>query len=39
MPHAPDLPLFSRSTLQSLALRKNDAVAEAKHCIDQLLKN
>jgi hypothetical protein len=34
-----DLPLFSRSTLQSLALRKNDAVAEAKHCIDQLLKN
>ena len=33
-----DLPLFSRSTLQSLALRKNDAVAEAKHCIDQLLK-
>jgi hypothetical protein len=37
--YASDLPLFSRSTLQSLALRKNDAVAEAKHCIDQLLKN
>ena len=34
-----DLPLFSRSTLRSLALRKNDAVAEAKQCIDRLLKN
>ena len=29
-----DLPLFSRSTLRTLALRKEEAVAEAKQCID-----
>jgi hypothetical protein len=32
-----DLPLFSRSTLRTLALRKEEAVAEAKQCIDRLL--
>ena len=32
-----DLPLFARSTLRSLALRKEEAVAEAKQCIDRLL--
>jgi len=32
-----DLPLFSRSTLRSLAFRKEEAVAEAKQCIDRLL--
>jgi hypothetical protein len=32
-----DLPLFSRSTLRTLAFRKEEAVAEAKQCIDQLL--
>ena len=32
-----DLPLFSRSTLRTLALRKEEAVTEAKQCIDQLL--
>ena len=31
-----DLPLFSRSTLRTLALRKEEAVAEAKQCIDRL---
>jgi hypothetical protein len=33
-----DLPLFSRSTLRTLALRKEKAVAEVKQCIDLLLK-
>jgi hypothetical protein len=32
-----DLPLLSRSTLRSLAFRKEEAVAEAKQCIDRLL--
>ena len=32
-----DLPLFSRSTLRTLALRKEEAVAEAKQSIDRLL--
>jgi len=32
-----DLPLFSRSTLRTLALGKDEAVAEAKQCIDRLL--
>ena len=32
-----DLPLLSRSTLRTLALRKEEAVAEAKQCIDRLL--
>jgi hypothetical protein len=32
-----DLPLFSRSTLRTLAFRKEEAVAAAKQCIDQLL--
>ena len=32
-----DLPLFSRSTLRTLAFRKEEAVAEAKQCIDRLL--
>ena len=34
-----DLPLFSRSTMRTLALRKEEAVAEAKQCIDRLLNN
>ena len=32
-----DLPIVSRSTLSTMALEKDEAVAEAKHCIDQLL--
>ena len=32
-----DLPLFSQSTLRTLALRKEEAVAEAKQSIDRLL--
>ena len=32
-----DLPLFSRSTLRTLAFRKEEAVAEAKQCIDRML--
>ena len=32
-----DLPLFSRSTLCTLALGKEEAVAEAKQRIDRLL--
>jgi hypothetical protein len=32
-----DLPLFSRSMLRTLALGKDEAVAEAKQCIDRLL--
>ena len=33
-----DLPLFSRSTLHTLAFRKEEAVAEAKRSIDRLLQ-
>jgi hypothetical protein len=33
----PDLPLFSRSTLRTLAARKEDAMAEAKQGIDRIL--
>ena len=32
-----DLPLVSRSTLRTLAPRKEDAVAEAKQSIDRVL--
>ena len=32
-----DLPIVSRSTLSTMAPEKDEAVAEAKHCIDQLL--
>ena len=32
-----DLPLMRRSTLRTLALRKEEAVAEAKHTIDEAL--
>jgi hypothetical protein len=32
-----DLPLMSRSTLRTLAVRKEDAVVEAKQSIDRLL--
>jgi hypothetical protein len=32
-----DLPIMSRSTLSTLAPQKEEAVAEAKHCIDRLL--
>ena len=32
-----DLPLFSRSTLRTLADRKEDAMAEAKQGIDRIL--
>jgi hypothetical protein len=33
----PDLPIVSRSTLSTMAPQKEEAVAEAKHRIDQLL--
>jgi hypothetical protein len=32
-----DLPLMTQSTLRTLALRKEEAVAEAKHTIDEAL--
>ena len=32
-----DLPIMSRSTLSTMAPEKDEAVAEAKHCIDGLL--
>ena len=32
-----NLPLMSHSTLQTLAPRMEEAVAEAKHCIDEAL--
>ena len=32
-----DLPIMSRSTLSTMAPEKDEAVAEAKHCIDRLL--
>ena len=34
-----DLPLFSQSTLRTLAFRKEEAVAEAKQSIDRLLQS
>ena len=34
-----DLPLFSRSILRTLAFGKEEAVAEAKQSIDQLLQS
>jgi hypothetical protein len=37
-PTRPDLPLLPRSTLENLAGRKEDAVAEAKQAIDQILE-
>jgi hypothetical protein len=36
-PTRADLPILSRSTLSTLAPRKEDAVAEAKQSIDRLL--
>lgn len=36
-PTRSDLPIMPRSTLSSLALRKDDAVTDAKQSIDQLL--
>ena len=36
-PTRADLPIFTRSTLQTLAQRKADAVAEAKQTIDRIL--
>ena len=32
-----DLPILARSTLATMAEEKEEAVAEAKHCIDRLL--
>ena len=32
-----DLPIFSQSTLSTMAPRKEEAVDEAKHCIDRIL--
>jgi hypothetical protein len=32
-----DLPLLSQCTLRTMASRKDEAVAEAKHCIDEIL--
>ena len=34
-----DLPLFARPILRTLAFRKEEAVAEAKQCIDRLLRS
>ena len=36
-PTRADLPILSRSTLSTLAARKEDAVAEAKQKIDRIL--
>ena len=33
----PDVPLMTQSTLSTMASGKEEAVAEAKHCIDRLL--
>ena len=32
-----ELPILSQSTLSTMASRKDEAVAEAKHCIDDML--
>jgi hypothetical protein len=32
-----DLPIMTQSTLSTMASRKEEAVDEAKHCIDRLL--
>ena len=32
-----DLPIMTQSTLSTMASGKEEAVAEAKHCIDRLL--
>ena len=32
-----ELPILSQSTLSTMASRKDEAVAEAKHCIDDIL--
>jgi hypothetical protein len=37
LPDSADLPIMPRSTLNTLALRKEDAVTDAKQSIDQLL--
>ena len=34
-----DLPIFSQSTLSTMASRKEEAVNEAKHCIDRILSS
>jgi hypothetical protein len=36
-PTRADLPILSRSTLSTMAPEKEEAVAEAKHCIDRIL--
>ena len=36
-PTRADLPILPRSTLRTLAYRKPDAIAEAKHAIDRVL--
>jgi hypothetical protein len=36
-PARADLPILSRSTLSTMAPEKEEAVAEAKHCIDRIL--
>jgi hypothetical protein len=36
-PTRPDLPLLPRSTLETLAPQKEEAVADAKQAIDQIL--
>jgi hypothetical protein len=33
----PDLPIMSQSTLSTMAPQKEEAVADAKRCIDRLL--
>jgi hypothetical protein len=36
-PTRADLPILSRSTISTLTAEKEEAVAEAKHCIDSIL--
>ena len=36
-PTRADLPILSRSTLSTMAPEKDEAVEEAKHCIDRIL--
>lgn len=38
-PLRPDLPILSRAVLRTATLRKAEAVAEAKHCIDRALSD